>query len=103
MLVGVYGAALAPASLYRQVGQGMALGFGRENLGVFEFVGYGLLFLITFCVVGVIIWRTYPMTRLSRHFGMENVLGAVIGAIWGIMFLIALLTVLRFYAVVPWT
>jgi hypothetical protein len=29
-------------------------------------------------------------------------LGAIIGAIWGVLFLIALLTVLRFYTAVPW-
>jgi uncharacterized membrane protein required for colicin V production len=102
MLLGVYGAALAAGSLYRQAGQALALAFGRENLQQFEFFGYVGLFAITFGVIAVLIWRAYPSSRLGREFGPENVFGGAIGAIWGIMFLIALLTILRYFAVVPW-
>jgi uncharacterized membrane protein required for colicin V production len=102
MLVAVYGAALLSGSLYRQAGQALALAFGREGLAIFEFVGYVSLFAVTFVVIGLIIWRTYPASRIGRHFGTENVLGAAVAGIWGVLFLIALLTILRYYMVVPW-
>jgi uncharacterized membrane protein required for colicin V production len=102
MLVAVYGAALLSGSLYRQAGQALALAFGREGLAIFEFVGYVSLFTVTFVVIGLIIWRTYPASRIGRHFGTENVLGAAVAGIWGVLFLIALLTILRYYMVVPW-
>jgi Colicin V production protein len=102
MLVAVYGAALLSGSLYRQAGETLSLAFGREGLAIFEFIGYVFLFFLTFGVVGLIIWRTYPASRIGRHFGTENVLGAVVGSIWGVLFLIAILTILRFYVVVPW-
>jgi uncharacterized membrane protein required for colicin V production len=102
MLVAVYGAALLSGSLYRQAGQALSLAFGRESLPIFEFIGYVFLFFLTFGVIALIIWRTYPASRIGRHFGTENVLGAAVAAIWGVLFLIALLTILRFYAGVPW-
>jgi uncharacterized membrane protein required for colicin V production len=102
MLVGVYGAALLSGSVYRQAGEALSLMLGREGLQIFEFVGYVFVFFLTFIVVGLIIWRAYPMSRIGRHFGTENVLGAALGGIWGVLFLIALLTMLRFYIVLPW-
>jgi hypothetical protein len=102
MLLGVYGAALVSGTLYRQAGQALALAFGRESIAQFEFFGYVALLAITFGVIGLLIWRAYPSSRLGRNFGPENVVGAAIGAIWGVMFLIALLTILRYFTVVPW-
>ena len=102
MLVGVYAAALTAGTLYRQGGAALGLAFGRENLPQLEFAAYVGLFLIVFAVIGVIIWRAYPASRMSRGFGTDNILGASLAAIWGVLFLIAVLTVLRFYAAVPW-
>ena len=102
MLVGVYTAALTAGTLYRQGGAALGLAFGRENLPQLEFAAYVGLFLIVFAVMGVIIWRAYPASRMSRGFGTDNILGASLAAIWGVLFLIAVLTVLRFYAAVPW-
>jgi hypothetical protein len=102
MLVAVYGGALLSGSLYRQAGQALSLAFGRESLAIFEFIGYVFLFALTFGVIGLIIWRAYPASRIGRHFGTENVLGAAVAGIWGVLFLIAVLTILRFYMVVPW-
>jgi len=102
MLVAVYAAALAAGTLYRQGGAGLGMAFGRENLAQLEFAAYVALFVIVFVVIGVIIWRAYPASRMSRGFGTDNVLGATVAAIWGVLFLIAVLTVLRFYAAVPW-
>jgi uncharacterized membrane protein required for colicin V production len=102
MLVGVYGAALLAGSVYRPVGQALALAFGRGNLPVLEFVGYVAVFVLTFGFIGVLIWRAYPLARLGRQFGLENVLGAALAAVWGVMLLIVLLTILRFYTAVPW-
>ena len=102
MLVGVYAAALTAGTLYRQGGAALGMAFGRENLPQLEFAAYVALFLIVFTVIGVIIWRAYPASRMSRGFGTDNLLGAGLAAIWGVLFLIAVLTVLRFYAAVPW-
>jgi Colicin V production protein len=102
MLVGVYGAALIGGSVYRQGGGGLALIFGRDLQPQLEWVAYILLFVIIFVLIGLIIWRAYPVSRLNRGFGTDNVLGAAVGAVWGVLFLIALLTILRFYAAVPW-
>jgi len=102
MLVAVYGAALLSGSLYKQAGQALSLAFGREGLPIFEFIGYVFVFILAFGIVGLIIWRTYPASRIGRHFGTENVLGAAVAGIWGVLFLIAILTILRFYIVVPW-
>ena len=102
MLVGVYAAALAAGTLYRPGGAALAMAFGRENLAQLEFAAYVSLFVIVFVVIGVIIWRAYPASRMSRGFGTDNVLGATLAAVWGVLFLIAVLTVLRFYAAVPW-
>ncbi len=102
MLLGVYGAALLAGSAYRLAGQALAAAFGRQNLPILEFVGYVVLFGGTFAIIGIIIWRAYPLSRLGRHFGTENILGAALGAVWGVLLLIVLLTIMRFYAAVPW-
>jgi hypothetical protein len=102
MLVGVYGAAILSGSLYRQGGQALAMAFGQENLPLLEFVAYVVEFVAAFLVIGLLIWRAYPMSRLGRRFGMDNVLGGAVATIWGVLFLIALLTMLRYYTIVPW-
>ena len=102
MLVAVYVAALVSGSAYRQTAAAIALGVGNDQMPVLEFISYVGLFLIVFGIIGVLIWRAYPASRFRRTFGLENVLGAALGAVWGVLFLIAILTVLRFYAAVPW-
>lgn len=103
MLVGVYGAALLSGSLYRQGGAALGLAFGRDQLPQFELYAYVVLFIIVFGVVGLVIWRAYPSSRIGRGFGTDNLVGAAIGAAWGVLLLIALLTMMRFFAVIPWT
>jgi uncharacterized membrane protein required for colicin V production len=102
MLVGVYAAALLSGSLYRQGGSALALAFGRDILAQLEWVAYVAVFIVVFALIGLLIWRAYPASRLGRGFGTENVLGAALGAVWGVLFLIAVLTILRYFAVVPW-
>jgi hypothetical protein len=102
MLVGVYGATLLAGSVYKQAGQAMALALGKGILPQLEFVGYVGLFVIAFGIIGLIIWRSYPASRVAREFGAENVLGGAVGAIWGVLFLIELLTILRYYSVLVW-
>lgn len=103
MLVGVYGGALVAGSIYRQSGRAMAMAFGSAIQPQLEWVAYVVLFAVVFGLIGVLIWRAYPASRMSRGFGLDNVLGAALGGVWGVLFLIALLTILRFYAVVPWS
>jgi uncharacterized membrane protein required for colicin V production len=102
MLVGVYAAVVLAASLYQPFGQLGGMAFGREALPQFEFVGYVLIFVAVFGLVGVLIWRAYPRSRLSRSFGLDNLAGAAVGAVWGALLLIALVTILRFYTATPW-
>ncbi len=102
MLIGVYAAAIGAATLYRQGGQALGLAFGREQQGQWEFLSYVLIFVLVLGLVGLIIWRAYPLSRLGRSFGADNVLGAMVAAVWGVMLLIAIITVLRFYAATPW-
>src|ERR1700730_5481796 len=96
MLVGVYGAAILSGSVYRTGGQALAAAFGRESLPQFEFISYLMLFVVAFFVLGLVIWRAYPMSRISRRFGTDNILGGGVATIWGVLLLIALLTILRY-------
>ena len=102
LLVGVYAAAVLAASLYRPAGQFGAMAFGREALQQAEFVSYVLIFVLVFGLVAVLIWRAYPSSRLSRSFGLDNLAGGAVGAVWGALLLIALVTMLRFYIATPW-
>src|SRR5260370_3844913 len=102
MFVGVYGAELLSGSLYRYGGQALAVAFGNENRPLLDFAAYVALFIVAFGVISLIVWRTYRGSRISRHFGTDNILGAVLGAVWGVLLLIELLTIMRFYAAVPW-
>ncbi len=103
MLVGVYGGALIAGSVYKFGGGAWAMAFGNDIQPRLEWVAYIALFVIVFGLVGLLTWRAYPASRFSRGFGMDNVLGAALGAVWGVLFLIVLLTILRFYAVLPST
>jgi hypothetical protein len=102
MLVGIYGSAVASGALYRQVGQGLSKAFGAESLPQLEFVGYTVVLVVAFGLIALTIWRAYPRTRLGRGFGADNLVGALLAAVWGTLALIALLTIMRFYALVPW-
>lgn len=102
MLVAVYGAQLLAGSLYRPGGQALALAFGPEIRPILEFEAYVALFFVAFGLIALVVWRAYPGSRISRRFGTDNILGAVVGAVWGVLLLIALLTIMRYYAVVPW-
>ena len=102
MLVGVYGAALVGGTLYRQGGAALALIVGRDQQPQLEFFAYAAILIIIFGLIALFIWRAYPASRINRRFGTDNVLGAAVAATWGVLLLIALLTVMRFYAAVPW-
>jgi uncharacterized membrane protein required for colicin V production len=102
MLLGVYVAAISANFLYLPAGQAVSLAFGRELLPRLEFIAYLVVFVIVLGLVGLIIWRAYPLSRLGRQFGADNVVGAALGGIWGALLLIAILTILRYYIVTPW-
>jgi uncharacterized membrane protein required for colicin V production len=101
MLLGVYGAAIVAGSLYHQTADVLALAFGRESLAQIEFYAYVALFIATLGIITLVVGRAYPGTRITRHFGTDNVVGLIVAAVWGIMLLIAVLTMLRYFAVVP--
>ena len=102
MLVGVYGAAILSGSLYKQGGAAVALAYGRDILPQLEFGAYTVIFVVVFVLVALTLWRAYPASRISRGFGTDNLLGAIVGAVWGVLLLIGVLTIMRFYAAVPW-
>jgi uncharacterized membrane protein required for colicin V production len=102
MLVSVYGGALLAGSLYRSGGQVLSLAFGVENRAHLDFFAYVTLLVVAFSVIALVVWRAYPGSRISRKFGTDNILGAVLGAVWGVLLLIALLTVMRYYVAVSW-
>jgi hypothetical protein len=102
MLVGIYVAAIAAGSFYRQGGQAIGMAFGRDLLQRWEMLAYVVMVIVIFGVTGLIIWRAYPLSRLGRKFGSDNLLGAMVGAVWGAMLLIMIVTMLRFFTVTPW-
>jgi hypothetical protein len=77
----------------------LAYAFADVERGLLDFLAYVAILVVGFCLVTLIIWRAYPLSRLRHEFGMDNVLGATVAAVWGALLLIALLTVLRFYSV----
>jgi uncharacterized membrane protein required for colicin V production len=102
MLLGVYVGAIAAATLYKPGGRALALAFGNEGLPRWEFIAYSAVFLVVFGSIGLFIWRVYPLTRLGNQFGADNLLGAMLGAIWGAMLLIMIVTILRYFVATPW-
>jgi uncharacterized membrane protein required for colicin V production len=102
MLVGMYGSAVLAGSLYQRAGLMLSQAFGAENLLLLDFVGYVGVLVVAFGLIGLMIWRAYPMSRLRAGFGADNAIGAVLAAIWGALLLITLLTILRYFVLVPW-
>jgi uncharacterized membrane protein required for colicin V production len=101
MLVGVYAAAVVAGSLYRPAGNAFAYAFGDAVRPTLELVSYVALFVLVFGLIAVFIWQAYPLSRLRGEFGFDNLLGAAVAAVWGVLLLIGVLTILRFYAVTP--
>ena len=102
MLLGIYVAVIAGGSFYRQGGQAIGMAFGRDLQQRWEMLAYVAIVVVIFTVTGLIIWRAYPLSRIGRKFGSDNLLGAMVGAVWGALLLITILTVLRFFIVTPW-
>ena len=102
MLVGVYAGAIAAGVAYQRAGQALSLALGADILPLLTLIAYVGLFALVFVVVALILWRLYPLSRLGHQFGLDNLAGAAVAAVWGILLLIGLLTMLRLYAVTPW-
>jgi hypothetical protein len=101
MLLGVYVAAIGAALLYPIAATVLSLAFGKEGQPRWELISYVVIYVLIFATIAVGIWRAYP-SHISRSFGFDNIAGGVLAATWGALFLIALLTMLRFYVVTPW-
>ena len=78
MLIGVYAAAVLSGSLYRDGAQALGMAFGQNLRSQLEVVAYILIFVLIFGLVALIIWRAYPLSRIARTFGSDNVLGGLI-------------------------
>jgi hypothetical protein len=102
MLIAVYLAFLLAGSLYQPVGQAAALIFGTSRAPLLEFAAYTILLTGTFAAICWLVRQTYPQGRHRPESGAGQLLGAVIGVIWGLLFLIAVLTALRYFVAVPW-
>jgi uncharacterized membrane protein required for colicin V production len=102
MLLAIYVAVIAASSFYKQAGQAVGLAFGRDLLQRWELLAYVAIVVVIFGVIGLIVWRAYPLSRIGHKFGSDNLLGAMVGAVWGALFLITVLIVLRYYSATPW-
>ena len=105
MLIGVLAAAVLAGWAEKNVGQSAALPFGLSSQPIVQFAAYVATFVVAFALVLLFIRRVSarrPRARSGRNFGLDNLLGAALGAVWGVMLLIVLLTMLRFFIVVPW-
>ena len=101
MLVGVYGAAVIAGAAYRSASQILSLVFGADARQQLDFAAYVSMFVVVFGLIAWIIWSAYPLSRIGVEFGADNVFGAAVGAIWGVLLLIVLLTIVRFYTATP--
>jgi hypothetical protein len=102
MLIAVYVGAIGASSMYKLGAQALGMVVGVEFLARWEFVAYLVIFAVVFAVLGVIIWRAYPLSRLGKRFGADNVVGAVISAVWGALLLIVIVVILKYYTLTPW-
>lgn len=101
MLVGVYLAAGAasiasgPLGSYLEGADPIVQNTGNDVLA------WAFVFFLVFVVFAIVLFRVYPSVGLG-NLGLDRIGGVVVAAIWGIMFVIAVLTILRYYAVVVW-
>jgi hypothetical protein len=102
VLIGVYVAFLLAGSLYQPIGQSAALFAGQQQAPLMEFFAYVAIMVGALLTICWMIWQAFPRHGPGGDFGWANLLGGAVAAGWGVLFLIALLTVLRYYAVVPW-
>jgi uncharacterized membrane protein required for colicin V production len=102
MLVAVYAAALVSGSAYREAANAMSQIVGADQRPQLEFIAYVAVFVLVLALVTLILWRAYPASRFKRGIGIESIGGAIVSAVWGVLLLIALVTMLRFYTAVPW-
>jgi hypothetical protein len=102
ILVGVYVAAGIASVFYGFLGRMLAAGnpfvSGEGN----NVLAWGFIFLFVLAIVVVGLFRTYPKTGLGRNRLPDHFGGGVVAAVWGIMLLITILTLLRYYTVVVW-
>jgi hypothetical protein len=102
VVIGIYVAFLLAGSLYQPIGGSLTPVVGQQQAPLMEFLAYVAIMVGALVTICWLIWQAFPPHGPGADFGLSNVLGAAIAAAWGLLFLIALLTVLRYYAVVPW-
>lgn len=103
LLVATYLGAIVAGQAYKPAGEALAnFGFGRGAVPQTQWVAYVLLFFATLLGVGLLTRRAYPHTRLGRQRRSEHVAGALIAAVWGLLVLIEVIAILRFFTSTFW-
>jgi uncharacterized membrane protein required for colicin V production len=105
LTIGVYAAAVLAGSLYQPAAQAASAALGRNTLPQLELGAYVGLFFVMLVLIWIAARTAYPHTRLGGRRGtarLDRLLGALLGAVWGAMLLIALVTMLRLYVATPW-
>lgn len=102
VLVAVIIGMIAARGFYQPLGGAITLIVGENQRPAAEFGSYVFLFLLGAIGLGAVIWRTYPSTRLSVGLVVDRLLGAIVAAIWGILLVVMVLVVLRFFTVTFW-
>ena len=105
LTIGVYAAAVLAGSLYQPAAAAASAGLGRNTLPQLELGAYVGLFFLMLVLIWIAARTAYPHTHLSGRRGtarLDRLLGALLGAVWGAMLLIALVTMLRLYVATPW-
>jgi uncharacterized membrane protein required for colicin V production len=102
MLVAVVGGTLIASTLYHQTARMLTQGLGSGQQALLPLQTYTLLFAAGTAVLGFAVWHAVPLSRLQSGFGIDNLIGALLGALWAVVLLIVVLTLARYFTAVPW-
>ncbi|MBI2756436.1 MAG: CvpA family protein [Chloroflexi bacterium] len=101
-VVALYLAAIAASQLYKPAGIGLSnFGFGRGAIPMAQWFSYVFVFLAIFGAVTILSKRMYPHTALAGRRRTDALLGGIAGALAGLLLVIQIVTVIRFYGATP--
>jgi uncharacterized membrane protein required for colicin V production len=101
-LAGTYVAAGAAGVLYARLGNVLKAMDPLVEAGGNDVIAWAFIFFLVIILFIVLLFVAYPHASLGRNKVLDHILGAVLSAIWGVFFVIAIITILREYSVVAW-